>query len=81
MADVRPDDNIQIHAVPVATLNLDQESFQALQEIARRRGLNDLGEALAFALSDERYIVQQLAQGRKILVKDADKIQEIDFKR
>lgn len=66
----------------VATVNLDGASYEALKDIASRRGLNDdLGAALAFALADERYIAQQLAAGRRILVDEDGKLKEVDFKR
>ncbi len=53
------------------TIQLSQELYEALQEIARRRGV-DVADAIRAAIGSDLFILRETANGSKILVKRSD---------
>ena len=50
------------------TIHVSEEIFRALQEIAQRRGV-DVSEALKEALGQDLFLLREIANGSKVLVK------------
>lgn len=61
--ETRPDESI--------TLFLSREVYDALKEIADRRGV-EIGEALKEAVGSDLFILREAANGSKILIKRPD---------
>jgi hypothetical protein len=61
------------------TVLLSPEVYQALQEIAERRGVS-LDEALKEAIGSDLFLLKEHANGSKILIKRSDKsVRELEL--
>ena len=56
--------------LPGATVQLTKDAEAALNEIARRRGLRDIGEALLQAIADELVLARARSAGSRVYIED-----------
>jgi hypothetical protein len=77
-----PSRQTPVRQVVKVTANLPLPVFDALQEIARKRGIS-MTEALRQAISTEKFVEDVLDRGDTIMVenKEKDVVREVIFKR
>ena len=64
--------------LPGPTVRLTKDAEAALKEIARNRGLSDIGDALIQAIADELVLARAHADGSRLYIEQRDrKVREI----
>ncbi len=66
-------DALESMMLPGATVQLTKDTEAALKEIARKRGLHDIGEALLQAIGDELVLAQARAEGSRVYIERPNK--------
>jgi predicted S18 family serine protease len=64
--------------MPEYKVDLTDEQVQALQELARRRGLK-MNEVLQQAISTEKLIADNVEEGDDLLIKKGDRFKKVVF--